>query len=1153
MKKRILQMLLICVFAVLSGSIYAQTQVSGTVKSDSGELLPGVSIVIKGTTQGVITDFDGNFTLNVPDANATLVFSFVGMETQEVALGGRSVVDVTLAESTIGLDDVVVTALGMKKERKALGYNISQVNSDDMEVGGVSNALKSLDGKVTGVQINSLSSSPTSSVMFNVRGATSLQGITGSERNVNNATQPLIVLDGVQLNSNRVSSVGSIDVGNYMSSLNPNDIESISVLKGASAAALYGSKAGNGVILITTKSGAGAKKGIGVQINSATSFDMAYSAVPVQREFFQGGESGEPKTDDKKGFGWHITDNVNSTAVPQWNILTQEWENKKLTAQGDENPLLAFLETGMMFDNNVGVTGNYDKGHYKLSIGNMTYNAVVPSNKTTRNSVSFSSLYKITDKVSVNAQASYNRTFVPNQSKVQDKRTDNPLAHAMSMPINLPPMSVWKDANNWLDGWEGTYQNTPYLKNPNEDRLSRVNSSGFDKAIGKNGPYFAAEEVVRTYAKNIWFGKAQLNWTISDPLSVTLRSGVNSETFAFERKTPWGSERAEKGGYEQRHTHSIDVRNDLLLNYSDYFMDGDLSIDGVLGVSYNYDENNSSGFSGNELATPNSFKYTSLPTNRLNSTSFNRGYGSRDYGVFATASIGYKNAVYAELSGRNDWVGILDHQKDDYFYPGASLSWLVTETFKDEISWLSFLKLRGGYATTGYGIGSPINLDAYGIGSTWDGVQMGTIGGGLVDSDIDPELNITKEFGVDFGFLNNRISGEFTAYWKDHINQIEQLPVVASSGFSTMLANMGTVESTGIEASLTVVPVKTNDWNWSLTANVTTNKSVITELDERFASRLQGYEGKAKMALWEGATVGELYAERPVYRIQSGKYQGRILTSNDGTIWGVPIDRDDETVKKHGYLGNINPDAILGFHTDLNYKNWSFNMVTSLRVGGIYLSDTQKIMIDDGMLDMVEAYGDRYDEYWVGGRFVGGLESMPDADDMFPDPGHSTYRDAVRDNMEKYNSDPRYFGYNNAVYIDPNYDVEGMTNDEKLSLPDEAYIENGADPLTTFYNHPYYMEGNELWGSAEHRVWDATNFKIKEINLSYTFPKAWAQAIKSQNIVATAFAKNVMFWAKNGMNEDPETAFYNGTRGMGVSYFGLPPLRTLGLRLALDF
>ncbi len=1151
MKKRILKTLFLGMFTFWTVALSAQVKVSGTVKSDEGELLPGVSIIVKGTSNGTISDIDGNYTISAPDESSTLVFSFVGMAQQEVLVGNQSTINVTLKSTTIGIDDVVVTALGMKKDRKALGYNISQVNSEDMETGGVSNALKSLEGKVTGVQINSLSSSPTSSVMFNIRGVTSLNGIMSGSRNVNNDTQPLIVVDGVVVSTNQVSAVSNIDVGNYMSSINPNDIESISVLKGASAAALYGSQAGNGVILITTKTGANAKKGIGVSINSATSIDMAYSAPPVQRKFFQSGEEGEPATDDKKGLGWAIDDNVNNVPVPRWNLLTQQWETSKLEARGDADPLLAFLRTGVMLDNNVSVTGNYDKGNYKLSVGNLTHYSVVPSNETKRNSVSFNSLYKVNDKISVTSQASFSRTFVPNQSHVQDKRQDNPLAHAMSMPINMPKMSVWRQADNWLTGWEGSYQNTPYLKNPDEDRLSRVDGNGWDKAIGKNGPYFAAEEIIRTYAKNIYFGKVQLDWQLADPLTFTLRSGLNSETFAFERKTPWGSEREEGGGYEQQHSNNLGVKTDALLSYSNYFLDNKLSVDGLLGVSYDFNQANSSGFSGSNLSTPNAFNYSSLPANRLNSTYFGVGYASRTYGTYATASIGWQSMVYLELSGRQDWVGVLDYEKDSHFYPGVSLSWLVSETFKEQLDWVSLLKLRGGYAETGYGIGNPINLDSYGIGSTWNGVAQGTIGGGLVDSDIKPELNITKEVGIDFGFLDNRIYGEFTAYSKEHVNQIQNLPVVASSGFSSMLANMGSVKSSGIEASLTVVPVRNNDWDWRVTANVTTNKSVITELDDRFESKFFSYDASTEMALFVNSKVGDLYASDPISRIETGKYKGMMLTGPSGII--EESITTDEYVKKNGYLGNINPDAILGFTTDLKYKNFSLGIVTSLRVGGIFVSETQKIMIDDGMADLKEVYGSQYDEYWTGGRFAGGLPSLPNPDAMFTEAGYEPYRELEQYVLPLYNGDPRYFGYWNAVYIDPNYDLSGLSPEDKVKLPDEAYIRNGDDPTKTIYLIPYGMEGNELWSGAQFRTWDATNFKIKEINFTYSLPKSVVQSINCQAISFTLFAKNVMYWSKNGMNEDPETAFHNGTQGLGIAYFGLPPIRTMGLRVALNF
>lgn len=1123
-----------------------------TAASD-GSPLPGVNILVKGTTTGTSTDANGEYNITVPDGSQTLIFSFIGYNPQEVIVGNSSILNVSLAESTETLNEIVVTSLGMKKERRALGYNINSVGADDIMAAGTSNPLKNLEGKVTGVQINSLSTSPTSSVMFNIRGASSLAGImAGSGGNINNETQPLIVLNGVPLSANRVGTSAAIDVGNFMSSVNPEDIESISVLKGASAAALYGSQAGNGVILITTKSGAGAKRGIGVSVSSSLSFDQAFSTPPVQRSFFQGGEEGEPLTADKKGLGWHVDDRTNNVdPLWRWNINSQQWEQSILEARGDKDPLKAFLRTGVMNDNNISVTGNYDKGNYRLNVGNLTHRAVIPGNQTKRTNVSFDGQYKLTNNVSVTSQASYSRTFVPNQSHIQGKREDNPLAHAMSMPINMPKMSEWEKANTWLDDWYGTYQNTPYLTNPGENRLSRINAAGFDKAVGKNGPYFAAENVIRTYNKDVIFGKVQLDWKLAQPLMLTVRSGLSREIFAFERKTPWGAERMEKGGYEQQHSNSTNVRNDVLLAYNEYFLDDRLSIDALGGFSYNFGESNGASFSGTELATPNNYGFGALPATQRQSAGFSRGYASRNYGAYATANFGWKNMVYLELSGRNDWVGILAHEKDNHFYPGASLSFVVSEALNFGPT-VNFLKLRGSYAQTGYGIGRPVNLDSYGIsGSTWNGIGMGTVGGQLVDANIDPELNVTKEIGVDFRLFNNFLSGEFTAYTKNHINQIQSLPVVASSGFASVLTNMGSVKSNGIEASLTVVPVRTKDWEVSLTGNISTFKSVIHDLDARFAEKFYSYQANTQLSLFKGSRVGDMYASAPIGYIQSGKYKGMMLTGIDGIIEESVTTTD--YVRKNGYLGNMNPKAIYGFNIDTKYKNFRLNVVSSLRVGGVFVSETQKILIDDGMADLKKIYGDKYNEYWTGGRFAGGLSSMPDPNSMFTGEGFENYREKMQNVMPLYNGDPRYFGYWNAVYIDPNYDLSNLTPEEKLSLPDAAYIKNGDDPTKTIYLNPYGMEGNELWSGSQFRTHDATSFKIKEINLTYNLGRNIAQKIRCQDIYVTAFAKNVMFWAKNRMNEDPETAFNDGILGMGVSNFGLPPLRTMGLKLGFNF
>ncbi len=1120
--------------------------------SDANGPLSGVTVTERGKSNATTTDANGNFSLNVANDNAVLVFTSISFKSVEVSVNGRSQITVVMESDAKELEQVVVTSLGMKKEKRSLGYSISSVNAKDMETGGTSNVLKSVEGKVTGVQMNSLTSSPTSSVMFNIRGATSLAGIMGAT-NINNATQPLIVLNGVPLGSNTVGSVSGIDAGNFISTLNPNDIESISVLKGASAAALYGASAGNGVIMITTKSGATAKRGLGISVTSSTSFDQAYSAPPVQRTFFQGDEDGSALTEDKKGLGWAIDDKVNNVEpVWRWNLHSQEWEKSVLQVRGDQNPLLAFLRTGVMADNNVAVTGNYDKGNYRLNIGNMVHKAVVPGNRTKRNSVSFDAKYNINKKLSVTSQASWSHTFVPNQSHVYGKREDNPLAHAMSMPINMPKMSEWKTADPWITGWEGQYQNTPYLKNPGEDRLSRVNpSTGKDGAVGKNGPYFAANNIIRSYTKDVFFGKVQIDYKIIDPLLLTLRSGISHENFALERKSPWGAERAELGIYEQTQSNSLSVRNDVLLAFNKRFLDSRLSLDALGGFSYNYGEGNSSGFGGRDLSRPNDFSFGALPpTVRQNSPWFTRGYPTHSYGAYATASIGWQNMVYVELSGRNDWVGILPHEKDHHFYPGASLSWIASETFNMG-NVVNFLKLRGGYAETGYGIGKPINLDSYGTGGTWGGVVMGTVGGNPVNANIKPELNVTKEMGIDFRAFDNRISGEFTAYSKDHINQIQSLPMVGSSGYTSILTNMGAVKSTGIEASLTVTPIRNKDWQVSLTGNISTFKSVIEDLDPRFSERFYNYEGASQVALFKGSRVGDLYSRYPIGYIQKGKYAGMMLTGLDGIIEEAVTTTD--YIRKNGFLGNMNPKAIYGFVVDAKYKNFRLNIVASHRAGGVFISETQKIMIDDGMADIMALYGDKYNQYWTGGRFAGGLPSMPNPDDMFTDPGFNNYREKMQELMTMYNGDPRYFGYWNAVYINPNVDLSALTPEEKLSLPDEAYIKNGEDPLKTIYMNPYNMEGQELWSGAQFRTHDATVFKLKEINLTYTFNRSLSQKLRCQDISITAFAKNVMFWAKNKMNEDPETAFYDGINGMGVADFGLPPIRTMGIKIGVNF
>ena len=1165
MKRKIFQMLLLGMCVLFTSNIFAQVKVSGVVKSSSGEILPGATIVVKGTTNGVVTDADGKYSITVPSTNSTLIVSFIGMENKAIALNGKTSVNLTLAPTIENLDEVVVTALGMKRSAKSLGYNVNQVNSENLQTAGVGNALKSLEGKVTGVQMNSLSSSPTSSVLFTIRGATSLGGLlSGSGATINNSTQPLIVIDGIPVSTNQIGSVSGIDVGNRMSSINPDDIESVSILKGAGAAALYGSAAGSGVVLVTTKNGAKAKKGLGVTYSNEFSIERTFNTPPVQRQFMRDAEGDQAYMNGPDGGGWDIKDSKNINAngpVPQWNLMTQQFDYKLQGALGDKDPLKAFLQTGAMETNNLSITGNYDKGSYRFNYTNMLYTSVVPNNQTTRNSLSFNSTYKLNNKISITSEASYTHTFTPQQANIQGHLGDNAISVAMTTPIDMPKMSVFRNSNPWLNGFTGIYQNTPYLKKVNETgnvRFAKNNSDGSDGNVGSDNPYFDARYNIRTYSRDVAFGKVQLDYELQKYLRLTLRTGLDFETFGLEHKIPWDSKNNNKGGYEETNSTSLAMNSDAMLNFNKGFLNNKLSVDATGGVNFAYSESSGSSFSGTDgLVQPNAYSFSAISQNSKNNANIFRNIGGRSYSVYGTASIGWASQVYLDLSGRNDWVGVLAPQKVSKFYPGGSLSWLLSETFKNQLPWADLLKLRGGIAETGYGIGHPYNLDTYGIaGSYWNGVTMGTVGGALVDPNIKPELNITKEGGVDFGILNNRISGDFTIYEKRHINQIQSIPVTSSSGFASLQTNIGAVKSNGLEASLTVVPVRNKTWEWSLNGSFSTFKSVVQDLDSRFTTTQISYVENTNFYLYKGATLGDMYAQQPLPIIQSGAYKGQVLIDPDNGTQDVSKGLSPALAKKIGFIGNINPKAVWSFNTNVKYKNWNLGVVTSFRVGGAFVSGTARRLGDDALLDMKKYFGKNYSKYYAGGRYAGGLPSMPDPSSMFPGSAWATFRNDVQYYMSTYNGDPRYFGYLKGVFINPTTagDLSQYNADARLSLADNSYMVNGANPTQTLYFQPYYMEGQNFWKNSQFISSSATCFKIKEINLTYKLDKNLASKLMCQDISFTAFAKNVMYWAKNNLHEDPENAFDgSAVNGLGGSNYTVPPVRIMGLKVTVGF
>jgi TonB-linked SusC/RagA family outer membrane protein len=1123
-------------------SALAQKAVTGVVADDSGELLPGASVVIQGTTQGVITDIDGKFSISVPDASSVLLISFVGMETQEIAVGNQTEINVVLASSTIGIDDVIVTALGISREKKSLGYDVSTVNNDDINQGGSVNVLKSLEGKVTGVNITNLSSDPTSSAFITIRGATSIAG--WNNRNSSNAAQPLYVIDGIPVGKGSVGITGSIDVGNIMSELNPEDIESISILKGASAGALYGSQAGNGVIMITTKTGASGKKGIGVSINSSLVFDNVYKTLEVQNEYHTGDRWNDYSTHENSANGPKVGSpySLNNT-FKQWDVVNQKWFDGPLPVNAPEDRIKEFMQTGYTLTNSVSVAGNYDEGNYRFSFTNLENEGVVPNNKTNRNTVNFSGAYNITDDLKISTSATYTRTFVPNKTNISSRggERDGIIEHLYAMTPSQPSIDVMREAGYWIDGYEGKYQNAIGKKDKG-DQYDAVN--GEPDQIKKNNPFYIVNEMIQTYSRENIFGKAQLDYSIAEPLVLTLRSGMNKTSYNYQQRISWGNEKRPTGQFKTNNTMSTRVNSDLFLTFDENF--GNLNVNAMAGFNHAFSESFSSRNGGRDLARPGDFTLGALSSaQRFSNEAYGFGSG-RTYSAYATASLGFNNMLYVDLSARQDWIGLTELTKNSHLYPSASVSAVVSEMLELPEA-VDIIKVRGGWAQVGHGITSYINRNSYGFNSyQWGIAQLGTVGGALIDPTLEPEINDSKEIGIEMAFGGNRIMAEFTTYDKNHINQIGQIPTNSSSGYSSMTTNIGTVNSKGIEASLTLVPVRTKDIEWSVTGNISTNESVITELSVE--DKWVDYGDETVLRLREGEEIGQLWTWRGLERVQGGKHDGELFLLNNR---GVPS-WNFEDPEYRDLLGNYNPDYIAGIRTNLRIKRFTLDATGSYRSGGVYVSRSSLILLDDGKgLNSVTLTGDR----WAGGRHGAGGFAWPNPDDHVFGDG-----DKIKDEMAiGYSEGIDDASYYNGVFVDPRSGLEDALDYGDQTFIDPAsgeelpvYIKNGENPLTTYYRRVEEIVGN-TWDFANFRTYDATNFKLKEVTLSYSIPRSVSQKIKCDRASLSLIAKNVYFWTKSGLNEDPETAFDGVGSNQGIARFGLPSVRSWGVKLNLNF
>ncbi len=1096
-------------------TVTAEFIVNGTVKDKNGPLA-NVSVVEKGAGKATTTNAEGKFTLKVSAPDATLQFSYVGYKTTEVKLAGGADINVVLESAEGELANVVVTALGISRSKKSLAYSVGEVKSEDLVRASNINLLKSLDGKVSGVNLTNLSSDPTSSVLVNIRGTTALPTIGNA--NVALKGQPLYVIDGIPVGTQTFTSKDGVDFGNILSQLNPEDIDNITILKGGSAGALYGAEGGNGVVMITTKSGKGLKNGIGVSYNSSAVWDQPYQFIQEQMEYGQGERAFEWQYDNTDTWGPKLDGTYSGD---YWDVKQQQWLTRDMTST-NEDRVKAYLQTGNTLTNNISIHGNYDKGSFRLSISDMNNKGVMPNTKTDQKSINLNTEYRLTEKLRVSVSASYIRTYSPN--KANSVGSDGIINDLLfNFPSNLQKLSEMR--GYWLAGYDNIQQNGAIMK---DDGIN----------VDTDNPWWTTYEKIHRFSRDNFFGKVQLDWQLSKPLSLMVRTGMENVKEEYEYRQSWGQTNMEDkfnigdGQYVTGNNSSSIYNTDVILSYNKNF--GKISLTAVGGANYQFNNNNNLEMTAGKLSTPALFTLGNAMPGQLYVSS--SGWGtSQSYSIYSSASVGYDNQVFLDITGRNDWKGILAEEKIQYFYPSASLSWVASETFKlPEI--FNLVKGRFALADVGNGLIRRRSVDTYTYdASDWGAAKTVSINASLVDPNIKAMHSITKEVGLDLWMWKNLIKFDFTYFVKDQKDQIDNIPTVLGTGYEGMLTNIGDVRSKGFEMGLTVNPVKTKDWNWNVSASFTHYKATITRLSDQFAPNgyvFANYDGKTKVKIAVGEEIGNIYEQNPILRVKTGKYAGMPILDGSGGEFQTSGDERDR-----GKLGNYNPDYILGLNTTLRYKQFTLNLVGSFRKGGKYVSVNQQYLESNGRVSTTLGSGPN-NPWWNGGRDAahGGL--------AWPAEGSSQY-ESINNNNDGQRSDWNDASYAKGVFVNPNFtgDTPG----------DADYIVNGADPNNTFYQIPYNSYGDVIWDFAATRTYSATNFKMREISLAYTIPNKVISRYKINNLTLALIGRNVFQWNESGRHEDPESAFSGVGTGLGVLRATLPSIRSYGIKLSVEF
>lgn len=1137
MKRKVFQVFLLGVFVFLSGNAFAQLKVSGIVKSSDGEVLPGVTIVLKSTSNGVLSDVDGNYSIDVPNAESVLVFSFVGMQTQEIQVNGRSQINVTLESATIGVDEVVVTALGISREKKSLGYSVGEVKGESLQKVAQENVLNSLAGKVAGVNISSTGTAG-SSVSMVIRGASSLT----------TDNQPLFVVDGIPMNNtlNNISQMGGdnkVDYGNAISDLNSENIESLSILKGPSAAALYGSRAGNGVVLITTKKGK-QKKGLGISFTSNTVMETPYKYLPLHHQFANGNrpytQDNRPPNDldfmviDPSTSGWVGPELDKGTMAYQWPYFNADGELTATPLVSHPNNDKNFFETAYTTDNTISIADAGEKIDYRISYSNMQHKGVIPNSDLHKHSFSLNSSIRLHDNVRLSSNLNFTTSGADNRPA--GNRGANPMQALYELN---PHIDVRNLKNYWEEGKEGIQQYSPYTLEINPD-------GSFGRGEFINNPYFLAHEVNNGFQRDRVYGNVALNWQLNKEFSLQLRYTHDQFHENRETKIAYSYTAEPNGFYGLSNLYSREQNADFLLAFDKHLGDFSLSASAGGNYMYQYTSTNTTKArdGGGGLVIPGLYTLDNIV---LSSVQYYSSISKKAiYSLYALASLGYKDFAYLDLTARNDWSSTLPEENRSYFYPSASVSLLLNNMVEMGDA-VSLAKLRGGVAMVGNDT-DPYELQSImaNIGP-WDDQMRLSTSETLKLANLKPELKTSWELGADLNFYDNRVRFEGTYYSSENENQVLKIGLPPSSGYGSKQINAGLISSKGIELALGGTPVKTEDMNWDLNVVFSRNRTRVEELSNGFSYITLWTDARGGARTWVGEEIGNII-DAKMNRVEdkSSQYYGWPIIDDEG--W----ESSDRTLEKDGkrvapVIGNFNPDFTLGFQTSFSYRRWTLSASLDWRKGGQFVSQTLR-------------YGesDLHTQRWID-RTV----KVNHLDDV------AGY---IKSNADQYLSPEGMFyvvvggptaetgGFphtEGGITLNDGVFMPGVVGDYDSNGKFVAEYENIGGPDTKYIRYQDFYG----WSYTRTATFDSDFVKLREISISYQLPPFKSLGIRNASV--SLYSRNIILWTKAGIGIDPETAFQpeSSAQGdgsimfkQGIERFNVAPWTIpVGIKLNVSF